>query len=76
VYVVAGAELLSDQQNDEADALDKAFDVRPTSRLGCQARVVRDGAIEIQIPQESLVTYENEHPDERGKYTKGRRTGT
>jgi 2Fe-2S ferredoxin len=76
VHVVAGAELLDDQEDEEADVLDKAFDVRPTSRLGCQARVVGDGVIEIQITQESLVTYENEHPHERGKYTKGRMTGT
>jgi 2Fe-2S ferredoxin len=69
VYVKEGAELLSDQEDREADALDKAFDVRPTSRLGCQARVVAEGTITVEISRESLETYENEHPKERGKYT-------
>jgi 2Fe-2S ferredoxin len=73
VYVTKGAELLSEQEDDEADILDKAFDVRSGSRLGCQSKIVRDGEIEIEISRESIQTYENEHPDERGKYTKVRR---
>jgi 2Fe-2S ferredoxin len=76
VYVTQGAELLSAEREDEADALDKAFDVRPGSRLGCQARVVGEGTIEVEIARESLESYENEHPNERGKYTKSRLTGT
>jgi 2Fe-2S ferredoxin len=76
VYVARGAELLSAEQNEESDALDKAFDVRATSRLGCQARVTGEGTIELEIASESLEAYENEHPKERGKYTKGRLTGT
>ena len=70
VYVLRGAELLSDQEDEEADILDKAFDVRSSSRLGCQSRIVKDGEIEVEITRESLEAYENEHPDERGKYTK------
>ena len=70
VYVLKGAELLSDQEDDEADIIDKAFDVRPTSRLGCQSKIVGEGEIEVEITRESLEAYENEHPDERGKYTK------
>jgi 2Fe-2S ferredoxin len=70
VYVSRGAELLSEQEDDEADILDKAFDVRPTSRLGCQSKIERDGVVEVEIARESLEAYENEHPDERGKYTK------
>ncbi len=69
VYVVKGAELLSEQEDDEADILDKAFDVRNGSRLGCQSRIVKDGEIEVEITRESLQAYENEHPAERGKYT-------
>jgi 2Fe-2S ferredoxin len=69
VYVKNGAELLSAQEDKEADALDKAFDVRRTSRLGCQARVVAAGTITVEISRESLETFENEHPSERGKYT-------
>jgi 2Fe-2S ferredoxin len=44
--------------------------VRSTSRLGCQSKIVRDGLLEIEITRESLEAYENEHPDERGRYTK------
>ena len=44
--------------------------MRATSRLGCQSKIVRDGEIEVEITRESLEAYENEHPDERGKYTK------
>lgn len=70
VYVKEGAELLSAQDDKEADALDKAFDVRETSRLACQACVLAEGTITIEISRESLETYENEHPNERGKYTR------
>jgi 2Fe-2S ferredoxin len=70
VYVTAGAELLSEQEDDEADIMDKAFDVRATSRLGCQSKIVRDGLVEVELTRESVQAYENEHPAERGKYTK------
>jgi 2Fe-2S ferredoxin len=70
VHVIRGAQLLSEQEDEEADILDKAFDVRATSRLGCQSRIVGEGEIDVEITRESLEAYENEHPDERGKYTK------
>src|SRR5580692_7974540 len=70
VYVLRGAELLTSQEDDEADILDKAFDVRSTSRLGCQSKIERAGVVEVEITRESLEAYENEHPAERGKYTK------
>jgi ferredoxin, 2Fe-2S len=70
VYVSKGLELLSEQEDDEADILDKAFDVRASSRLGCQSKIMCDGELEVEISRESLTTYENEHPAERGKYTK------
>jgi 2Fe-2S ferredoxin len=70
VHVTKGADLLSGQEDDEADILDKAFDVRATSRLGCQSRIVADGEVEVEITRESLEAYENEHPAERGRYTK------
>jgi 2Fe-2S ferredoxin len=69
VYVTRGRELLSEQEDEEADILDKAFDVRATSRLGCQSLIERDGEIEVEITRESLEAFENEHPAERGKYT-------
>jgi 2Fe-2S ferredoxin len=68
VYVTKGAELLSEQEDEEADILDKAFDVRAQSRLGCQSTIVKEGVIEVEITRESLEAYENEHPEARGKY--------
>jgi ferredoxin, 2Fe-2S len=63
VYVTKGAELLTPAEEDEEDILDKAFDVRLTSRLGCQAKIVKDGDIEVEITRESLDAFYNEHPD-------------
>lgn len=63
VYVSKGRDLLSEAEEDEEDILDKAFDVRPASRLGCQARIERDGEIEVEISRESLDAYYNEHPN-------------
>lgn len=64
VYVVEGYGTLSPQQEREEDILDKAFDVRATSRLGCQARV---GAVdvEVEITPESRQAFFAEHPDEK-----------
>jgi|SRR5580704_6179598 2Fe-2S ferredoxin len=70
VYVRSGESLLSEQEDDEADILDKAFDVRAGSRLGCQTKIEREGVIEVDITAESVQAYENEHPAERGKYTR------
>jgi 2Fe-2S ferredoxin len=63
VYVEQGSELLSAASENEEDILDKAFDVRINSRLGCQAKVIGAGTIVVRISQESLQAYENEHPD-------------
>jgi ferredoxin len=66
VYVESGAELLSEASEDEEDILDKAFDVKMSSRLGCQAKLERDGLVQVRISKESLDAYYNEHPsDER-----------
>jgi 2Fe-2S ferredoxin len=70
VYVKRGAELLSEMEDEENDILDKAFDVRASSRLGCQSKILTDGEVEVEISRESLEAYENEHPEMRGKYTK------
>jgi ferredoxin, 2Fe-2S len=64
VYVEQGAELLSEASEDEEDILDKAFDVRMSSRLGCQAKLERDGLVAVRISKESLEAYYNEHPAE------------
>ena len=65
VYVKRGRELLSAAEEEEEDVLDKAFDVRLESRLGCQARVVGEGEIVVEITRESLDAYFNEHPQVR-----------
>jgi len=72
VHVTKGADLLSEMEDEENDILDKAFDVRATSRLGCQAKIVADGVVEVDITRESLEAFENEHPEHRGKYTRRR----
>lgn len=70
VYVKKGAASLSRQKDREEDILDKAFDVRATSRLGCQARITaspenlaeNSGDIEVEISRESRRAYFDEHP--------------
>ncbi len=39
VYVKSGADSLSTQEEQEEDILDKAFDVRSSSRLSCQSKL-------------------------------------
>lgn len=63
VYVEEGEDLLSEAEEDEEDILDKAFDVRMNSRLGCQAKVSENGTVAVKISKESLDAYYNEHPD-------------
>ena len=65
VYVKQGKELLTEAEEDEEDILDKAFDVQATSRLGCQARIQKEGALECEITRESLDAFFNEHPQEQ-----------
>jgi 2Fe-2S ferredoxin len=65
VYVDEGANLLSEAEEDEEDILDKAFDVRMESRLGCQAKIQSDGLLKVRISKESIDAYYNEHPEKR-----------
>ncbi len=64
VWVKKGLESLSEQDDLEMDRLDLAFDVRATSRLGCQAKVGEQD-VEVWITEESLKAYMDENPDER-----------
>jgi 2Fe-2S ferredoxin len=66
VYVRQGFDSLSDQRENEEDILDKAFDVRATSRLGCQAKV-SDEDVVAEITRESRQAWFDEHPEEREK---------
>lgn len=63
VYVVEGKGLLSEADEDEEDILDKAFDVRANSRLGCQSKIEKEGTLSVEITRESLDAFYNEHPD-------------
>lgn len=64
VWVRAGRQSLSEESEKELDILEKAFDVRASSRLGCQAEVGAQDVV-VEITQESRKTYFDEHPDER-----------
>lgn len=61
VYVVKGLERTSEAEDEEQDILDKAFDVRMESRLGCQAKI--SGDIDVVISEESFQAYLDEHPN-------------
>jgi len=64
VYVMAGGESLTEMEEDESDRLDLANDVEANSRLGCQAKLT-GGDIVLKISEESLETFDNEHPESR-----------
>jgi len=42
VYVKEGLGALTDPSDREEDIMDKAFDVKSNSRLGCQSKILRD----------------------------------
>ena len=60
--IVAGADGVDEASDAEEDRLDMAFDVRPSSRLGCQVKV-QDSDLEVELTEESIKTWYNEHPD-------------
>ncbi|HTO97386.1 MAG TPA: 2Fe-2S iron-sulfur cluster-binding protein [Myxococcales bacterium] len=64
VWVKKGAQSLSDMEDGEADQLDKAYDVKAYSRLGCQAELDGEDVV-YQITEESERTWYDEHPKER-----------
>src|SRR5207302_5980111 len=64
VWVKKGFESLSEMEDGEADYLDRAYDVKPYSRLGCQAQLDHRDVV-YQITEESENTWYDEHPKER-----------
>lgn len=64
VWVKQGLASLPEQDDRELDILDKAFEVKSTSRLSCQADVGTEDLV-VQVTPESRKTYYDEHPDER-----------
>ena len=69
VYVKEGVDSLSEIQEGEEDILDKAFDVKPVSRLACQSKV-GDADLVCEITRESRQAWLDEHPEEREKLRK------
>jgi len=66
VYVEQGFDSLGDIADKENDIMDKAFDVRSESRLGCQCKLGADDVV-VEITQESHRAWLDENPDERKK---------
>jgi 2Fe-2S ferredoxin len=66
VWVHDGLDSLPEVADKENDIMDKAFDVRPESRLGCQAKLA-DADVVVEITEESLRAWLDENPEERAK---------
>jgi 2Fe-2S ferredoxin len=69
VHVMKGLDSLEEMSDKEADRLDLAFDVRLSSRLGCQAEVNGEDLV-VDITEESLKAYFDENPDIRKHFEK------
>ncbi len=65
VYVKEGFSALSEIEEQEEDIMDKAFDVKATSRLGCRARLQADRTYVVEVSRESKKAFLDEHPDIR-----------
>ncbi|MBI5546374.1 MAG: 2Fe-2S iron-sulfur cluster binding domain-containing protein [Deltaproteobacteria bacterium] len=70
VWVQQGFDSLSEASDRELDILERAFGVKPNSRLGCQARV-GSADVSFEITPESLQTWVDEHPEERRQIEAG-----
>lgn len=66
VWVHEGLDSLPEVHDKENDIMDKAFDVRAESRLGCQAKLGAQDIV-VEITQESLQAWLDENPEERKK---------
>src|SRR5690349_8797288 len=56
VWVKKGFGSLTDMQDNESDILDRAYDVKANSRLGCQAQLADEDVV-YQITEESERTW-------------------
>jgi ferredoxin, 2Fe-2S len=50
LFIQKGEHLLSEPEEKELDRLDTAWDLRPNSRLGCQAVIQGEGEIVVEFP--------------------------
>ena len=66
VWVEEGLDSLPEVTDKENDIMDKAFGVRPESRLACQARC-GSADIVVEITEESHRAWLDENPAERKK---------
>src|SRR5829696_4751445 len=66
VWVHDGLDSLPEVTDKENDIMDKAFDVRAESRLGCQARLANEDVV-VEITEESHRAWLDENPEERKK---------
>lgn len=64
VYVERGVDSLGEISDKENDIMDKAWAVRPESRLACQAQVAAEDVV-VTISPESLKAWLDEHPELR-----------
>lgn len=64
VYVDRGVDSLGEISDKENDIMDKAWAVRPESRLACQAQVAAEDVV-VTISPESLKAWLDEHPELR-----------
>ena len=74
VYVEQGLDSLGEVQDKENDCMDKAFDVRAESRLGCQCKLGDDDVV-VEISEESLRSWLDENPDKRKKLAAAKAAG-
>jgi ferredoxin, 2Fe-2S len=51
VIVKSGMQLLTEMEDNEADQLDEAAGLTLASRLSCQAKILQEGEIIVEIPE-------------------------
>jgi 2Fe-2S ferredoxin len=71
VYVKEGLDALAEASDREEDIMDKAFDVKSNSRLGCQSKILRDVTVVVEISRESRQAFLDEHPEIRNALKQG-----
>ncbi|MCL2013247.1 MAG: 2Fe-2S iron-sulfur cluster-binding protein [Cystobacterineae bacterium] len=66
IWVRRGADSLPEPEIAELDQLEYGFDLKPCSRLACQA-LVGEEELEVVVTEESLRAYFSENPEEARK---------
>lgn len=67
-HVYVRGDIVSEMSVEERDMLELAAkEARPTSRLGCQAKLVAEGTCDVTISEESFRTYLDDHPADRDR---------